>query len=119
MAVTLTPPSVEKTKMKYRTPAGDALRRLTRHRSAQVGFALLALLVFMAIFAPVIAPYDPTKVLKDVKRREPPCIHLLGCPADKPEHIFGIDGNRRLLVTSRDMKTDGMVTRDHPVARLI
>ena len=97
MAVTLTPPSVEKTKMKYRTPAGDALRRLIRHRSAQVGFALLALLLIMAIFAPLIAPYDPTKVLKDVKRREPPCIHLLGCPADQPEHIFGIDGNSRDL----------------------
>lgn len=35
------------------------------------------------------------------------------------ELTFGIDGNRRLLVTSRDMKTGGMVTRDHPVARLI
>lgn len=97
MATTLTPPSVEKSTIKYRTPTGDAMRRLARHRSAQVGFVLLGLLVFMAVFANVIAPYDPTKVLKDVKRRDPPCIHLLGCPADKPEHIFGIDGNSRDL----------------------
>ena len=28
-------------------------------------------------------------------KRSPPCVHLLGCPADKPEHIFGLDGNFR------------------------
>ena len=32
---------------------------------------------------------------ENVKRREAPCIHVLGCPADKPEHIMGIDGNVR------------------------
>ena len=26
---------------------------------------------------------------------EPPCIHLLGCPADQPQHILGMDGNVR------------------------
>jgi ABC-type dipeptide/oligopeptide/nickel transport system permease subunit len=35
--------------------------------------------------------------LKDVKRRSLPCIHLLGCPADQPEHLMGIDGNSRDL----------------------
>jgi ABC-type dipeptide/oligopeptide/nickel transport system permease subunit len=29
--------------------------------------------------------------------RTGPCIHLLGCPADRPEHIFGLDGNGRDL----------------------
>jgi len=75
----------------------EALRRLIRHRSAQVGFFLLGLMVFMAIFADVIAPYDPIKPLKDVQRRAPPCIHLLGCPRDQPQHLFGIDGNNRDL----------------------
>ena len=97
MAVTLTPPSQAKTTIKYRTPAQDAFRRLMRHRSAQVGMVLLLFLVILAIFADVIAPYDPVKVLKDVKRRDTPCIHLFGCPADQPEHIFGIDGNSRDL----------------------
>lgn len=79
------------------SPTIETLQRLLRHRSAQVGATLLLLLVLTAIFADVIAPYDPIKLLRDVKRREAPCIHLLGCPADKPEHIMGIDGNSRDL----------------------
>jgi ABC-type dipeptide/oligopeptide/nickel transport system permease subunit len=97
MAVTLNPPSQAKTTMQYRTPAQEAFRRLMHHRSAQVGMVMLSLLVILAIFAPLIAPYDPVKVLKEATRRDPPCIHILGCPADKPEHIFGIDGNSRDL----------------------
>jgi ABC-type dipeptide/oligopeptide/nickel transport system permease subunit len=80
-----------------RTPFGDTMRRLSRHRSAQVGAIILFILILVAIFAPVIAPYDPTLPLRDVKRRDPPCIHLFGCPADKPQHIMGIDGNSRDL----------------------
>jgi ABC-type dipeptide/oligopeptide/nickel transport system permease subunit len=80
-----------------RTPLQDTLRRLRRHRSAQVGAVVLGFLVLVAIFAPVIAPYDPILPLRDVKRRAAPCIHLLGCPADQPQHIFGIDGNSRDL----------------------
>lgn len=74
------------------------LRRLFRQRSAQVGMAILMTLVLVAIFAPVIAPYEPTKVLlgnEGVRRRDGPCIHLLGCPEEKPQHIFGLDGNAR------------------------
>jgi ABC-type dipeptide/oligopeptide/nickel transport system permease subunit len=82
-----------------RTPLQDTLRRLLRHRSAQVGTAILGFLIFVAVFAPVLAPENPTKILKDVKRRAAPCIHLLGCPAEQPEHLFGIDGNSRDLLS--------------------
>lgn len=74
------------------------LRRIFRQRSAIVGMIILGILIVVAIFAPVIAPYDPTEVLigvEDVKKREAPCIHILGCPEDKPQHIMGIDGNVR------------------------
>jgi ABC-type dipeptide/oligopeptide/nickel transport system permease subunit len=74
------------------------LRRLVRQRSALVGMTLLGFLLFVAIFADVIAPYGPTDVLigiEPVRRREAPCIHLLGCPTDRPQHIMGIDGNVR------------------------
>jgi ABC-type dipeptide/oligopeptide/nickel transport system permease subunit len=37
--------------------------------------------------------------LRDVKRRSPPCIHILGCPEDQPQHIFGIDGNQRDMLS--------------------
>ena len=78
-------------------PPENMWRRLRHHHSAQVGSAILAVLVFLAVFAPVIAPYDPLVPLSDSPRRTPPCIHLLGCPAGQPEHIFGLDGNSRDL----------------------
>jgi ABC-type dipeptide/oligopeptide/nickel transport system permease subunit len=83
--------------IKQRTPAQEALRRLFKHRSAQIGMFLLGSLILIAIFAPLIAPYNPIVPLKGVVRRDKPCIHFLGCPADKPTHIMGIDGNNRDL----------------------
>jgi ABC-type dipeptide/oligopeptide/nickel transport system permease subunit len=79
------------------SPAKESLRRLFRHRSAQVGMVILLILIIVAIFAPVLAPYDPTKILKEEKRRDIPCVHILGCDSSKPEHIMGIDGNSRDL----------------------
>lgn len=75
-----------------------AVRRLFRQRSGILGMCILGFLVSLAIFAPVIAPYDPVQVLigvEDVKKRADPCIHLLGCPEDQPQHIMGVDGNVR------------------------
>jgi peptide/nickel transport system permease protein len=80
----------------YRT----AWRRLFQRRSAMVGLGILGVLVFSAVFAPWIAPYSPTEDLigdEPVRARQPPCIHLLGCPADQPQHLMGIDSNVRDL----------------------
>jgi ABC-type dipeptide/oligopeptide/nickel transport system permease subunit len=79
------------------SPAARTVRRLLRNRSAQVGLTLLAALVFVAMFADLIAPFDPTKRVPDVKRREGPCIHILGCDPARPQHLMGIDGNTRDL----------------------
>ena len=73
-------------------------RRLFRQRSALLGMILLGVLIFSAIFAPLIAPYDPEQPLigiEEVSKREGPCIHILGCPAERSQHIMGIDGNFR------------------------
>ncbi len=80
-----------------RPPAVEALRSFLHHRSAQVGLFLLGFMVLIAIFAGVLAPYDPIVPLENVTRRAGPCIHLLGCPADQPEHFMGIDSNNRDL----------------------
>ena len=74
------------------------LRSIVRQRSAIIGGSILIFLVLVAIFAPVIAPFDPEEVLigkEDIKKRADPCIHLFGCPEDQPEHILGVDGNVR------------------------
>lgn len=80
-----------------RPPVVETLRRFLHHRSAQVGLGLLVFMILIAIFAGVLAPYDPIVPLDNVTRRAPPCIHLLGCPADQPQHLMGIDGNNRDL----------------------
>lgn len=76
-------------------------RRLFRRRSAMVGLVILGSLIFIALAAPMLAPYDPTISMLDadppqkIKARSAPCIHLLGCPEDQPQHIAGVDGNLR------------------------
>ena len=100
MAVTAKPLSSESlTTVQSRTPLQNALRRFVRHRSAQVGFIILGFMILVAIFAPVLAPYNPIRVLNDVRPRAAPCIHAFGCDPSKPEHIFGVDGNRRDLLS--------------------
>jgi peptide/nickel transport system permease protein len=76
----------------------QAARAFFRQRSAVIGLVIICLLFVIALFAPLLAPYDPEQVLigvEDVQKREPPCIHVFGCPAEKPQHVMGIDGNVR------------------------
>lgn len=79
----------------------DTLRHLFQQRSAVAGLMILGTLLSVAVFAPVLATHDPIKSMigieEGVRKREPPCIHVLGCPADKPQHILGLDGNLRDL----------------------
>ncbi|HJR79446.1 MAG TPA: ABC transporter permease [Anaerolineales bacterium] len=79
---------------------GLVRKRFLRRKSALVGLAILGILIFIAVFAPVIAPYHPEQVLigvEDIRKRAAPCIHLLGCPEDQPQHLMGVDGNVRDL----------------------
>jgi ABC-type dipeptide/oligopeptide/nickel transport system permease subunit len=83
----------------------DALRYLLNQRSAMLGLGILGAMVLVAIFAPLIATHDPELSMLDVpaqveagvERRDPPCVHLLGCPEDVPQHILGLDSNVRDL----------------------
>jgi ABC-type dipeptide/oligopeptide/nickel transport system permease subunit len=79
----------------------DTVRNIFRQRSAVIGFSILGFLLFVALAAPVIAPYDPNTSMLDLDlgdpgvRGSPPCIHLLGCAADQREHLMGLDSNLR------------------------
>lgn len=75
----------------------DAFKELRRKKSAVAGAFMLVILLTIAIFAPLIAPYGPNEVLFDqgATPRDAPCVHILGCEEDLPQHILGIDGNGR------------------------
>jgi peptide/nickel transport system permease protein len=66
----------------------DALRRLRRNPAALVGFALVALFVLVAIFAPLIATEDPRA--GDLSRLAGRC-----CPGPSAENWFGVDQQGR------------------------
>ncbi len=76
----------------------ETLRRLVHNRSAQIGLSILGVLLVIAIGAPLIAQHDPIDYTDPTNQvRTPPCIHLLGCPADQPQYLFGLDSNGRDL----------------------
>jgi ABC-type dipeptide/oligopeptide/nickel transport system permease subunit len=81
------------------SPWRDALANVIRQRSAVVGLLILSFLILVAVFAPVIATHDPNRTLNGVEpgveKRSGPCVHALGCPAEKPQHLLGTDGNFR------------------------
>ena len=85
----------------FETPMSQwrlALRRFRERKSGMIGLGIVVSLVLVAIFAPIIAPYEPNQVLigrEDIGPRDPPCIHVLGCDAETPQHILGVDGNVR------------------------
>jgi peptide/nickel transport system permease protein len=62
----------------------DAWRRLRRNPSALVGFALVGGFIFMAIFAPVIAPYDP-------RYQNLLLVGTSCCPGPSAQHLLGVD----------------------------
>jgi ABC-type dipeptide/oligopeptide/nickel transport system permease subunit len=84
-------------RLQTESPTVRTLRRLLRNRSAQAGIVILALLILVAIFADTIAPYDPYKRVQGARKREAPCVHLLGCDPAKAQHLMGVDGNFRDL----------------------
>jgi ABC-type dipeptide/oligopeptide/nickel transport system permease subunit len=85
---------------KARGPWAQAVSRLFRRRSAILGMIILGALIFFALFAPILRTHDPVQSMigiEDVKKREGPCVYALGCAQERPQHLFGLDGNVRDL----------------------
>jgi ABC-type dipeptide/oligopeptide/nickel transport system permease subunit len=100
--VTGTPPTTEPAALLDPTPMAadalstakpaslwrDTLGSVLHQRSAIVGLAILSVMVLVTVFAPLIAPFDPSDGLlgkeAGVQKRSAPCIHLLGCPESQP-----------------------------------
>jgi peptide/nickel transport system permease protein len=62
----------------------DAFQRLRRSPAAIVGVVMIAILVFLAIFAPFVAPYSPTE--QNLEAIAAGC-----CPGPSREHLLGVD----------------------------
>jgi peptide/nickel transport system permease protein len=53
-------------------------RQIRKNRLAIVGSVILAILVFIAVFAPVVAPYDPYETNYSYVKKPPSAEHFLG-----------------------------------------
>ncbi|HVA87890.1 MAG TPA: oligopeptide ABC transporter permease [Candidatus Saccharimonadales bacterium] len=62
----------------HQTLLGQAARRFLHHRLAIVGGMILVVIVLGAIFAPIIAPQDPTFIDLAIVRAPPSAQHILG-----------------------------------------
>jgi peptide/nickel transport system permease protein len=62
----------------------DAWYRLRRNPGAIFGFVIISVLVFVAIFAPLLAPFDPRDQNLSLIREG--C-----CPGPSADHLFGVD----------------------------
>lgn len=79
----------------------EAFGNLFRNRSAILGMIIIGALLLLALAAPVIATYPPNLSMIGQPGHtgrlpaSPPCIHVLGCPAEQPQHYMGLDLNAR------------------------
>jgi peptide/nickel transport system permease protein len=62
----------------------EAWLRLRRNPGAIAGFVIVTAIVFIAIFAPLIAPFDPNE--QNLKLIQAGC-----CPGPSADHLFGVD----------------------------
>ena len=62
----------------HESPSARAWRRLLQRKSAVVGLIIIVLFVLIAVFAPLIAPYDPAQQSWTSVRKAPSLQHWLG-----------------------------------------
>jgi peptide/nickel transport system permease protein len=60
------------------TPMARAMRRLLRRKGAVFGLFVIALLVALALLAPLISPYDPSLQTWTAVRKAPSALHWFG-----------------------------------------
>jgi peptide/nickel transport system permease protein len=78
---------IEARELSFDSPSGlwrDAWFRLRHNPGALVGMGLVSLFMFLAIFAPFIARYDP--LAQDL-----PALGGVCCPGPSADHWFGLD----------------------------
>ncbi|MBX3086025.1 MAG: ABC transporter permease [Anaerolineae bacterium] len=82
------PPTLTLTeKFEIRSPLTDAIRRFRRNRLALIGLAIMAGLLFLAVFADLITPYPYDRVFLNLPASTLPFVN--------PDHILGLDNASR------------------------
>lgn len=82
----------------------DILRQISRSKGALIGFALLALLILLALAAPIVAPYDPIELNSEHYLRSPDTEHLFGTDQ------YGRDVFSRVVFGTRISLTIGLIS---------
>ena len=78
-------------------------RRLSRHKLGMIGLIMLVILVFAAVFAPIVASIDPVEMDLKMKNKPPSAEHILGTDA------IGRDVWARLVYGARVSLSVGLV----------
>jgi peptide/nickel transport system permease protein len=60
------------------SPTARAMRRLLRRKVAVLGLCVIVVLVTLAVFAPLLSPYDPTLQTWSAVRKPPSALHWFG-----------------------------------------
>jgi peptide/nickel transport system permease protein len=60
------------------SPSRRALRRLIKRKGAVAGLIVIAIFIALALFAPLIAPYDPIATSWTLVRKPPSALHWFG-----------------------------------------
>lgn len=72
-------------------PAAAILKKLWRHPKGRIGLSIAGFLVFVAVFAPLLAPFDPYDVTQRAAKGLPPSLqHLLGTSITTGQDILSM-----------------------------
>jgi peptide/nickel transport system permease protein len=89
---------------RHYTPLQDFWYRIRQHKLAMVGLAIITVLVFLAIFAQLIAPYNPIKINPRDAYQPPGQQYLLGTDE------YGRDLLSRVIYGSRVSLSVGIIS---------
>ena len=78
-------------------------KRFKKDRSSLIGLSLVCMVVLMAVFAPLVAPYDPTEQDLSMRRKPPSLAHPFGFDP------HGRDIFSRIIVGARATLVSGVV----------
>jgi peptide/nickel transport system permease protein len=88
----------------WESPARRTLRRLFRRTGAVVGLIVIATFIGLALFAPLIAPYDPIATSWTLVRKPPSALHWFGTDD------LGRDVLSRVIYGTRASLTAGAIS---------